>query len=157
MCIQHSLQSDALEKLGSKIRKCMHKTNTHHTSYEALTRISPQTCSTKPAFPCTDLRIEASSSSPMLFCLRSHSIKAPLAASAGARAAAPSAPRLFRLRLCNKRGNATGHQQGKRRLRIKFGFWASLLHFRQRACGSYHSRNSVCSDWTYTVVPEVER
>ena len=138
MCIQHSLQSDALEKLGSKIRKCMHKTNTHHTSYEALTRISPQTCSTKPAFPCTDLRIEASSSSPMLFCLRSHSIKAPLAASAGARAAAPAAPSMLPLRLRNEGEHATGHQQGKRRLRIKFGFWANLLYFRQRAVDAKH-------------------
>ena len=84
-------------------------------------------------------------------------VSEPLAASAGARAAAPSAPRLFQLRLCNKRENATGHQQGKRLLRIKFGFWANLLHFHQRACDNYHSRHSVCSDWTDLVVLEVER
>ena len=35
--------------------------------------------------------------------------------------------------------------------------WLNVPHFGQRACGSYHSRNSVCSDWTDTVVPEVER
>ena len=38
-------------------------------------------------------------------------VSAPLAASAGARAAAPSAPRRFSLRLRNKREHATGHQQ----------------------------------------------
>ena len=84
-------------------------------------------------------------------------VSEPLAASAGARAAAPSAPSLFHLRLRNERDSATGHQQGKRQLRIKFGFWANSLNFCQRACDSYHSRDSVCSNWTDAVVPEIER
>ena len=33
----------------------------------------------------------------------------------------------------------------------------NVPHFGQRACDSYHSRHSVCSDWTDIVVPEVER
>ena len=65
-------------------------------------------------------------------------VSPPLAASAGARAAAPAAPRLLRLRLRNEGEHATGHQQGKRQLRLKFGFWANLLHFGQRAINAEH-------------------
>ena len=67
------------------------------------------------------------------FLERSRLVSEPLAASAGARAAAPAAPSMLSLRLRNEGEHATGHQQGKRRLRMKFGFWANLLYFRERA------------------------
>ena len=91
--------------------------------------IVSQIRSLNPAFPCIAFRIKASPFLPMPLFERSHSINAPLAASAGARAAAPAAPRRLLLRLRNSREHATGHQQGKRRLRIKFWTLGELTQF----------------------------
>ena len=91
--------------------------------------IVSQIRSLNPAFPCIAFRIKASPFLPMPLFERSHSINAPLAASAGARAAAPAAPRRLLLRLRNQREHATGHQQGKRRLRVKFWILGELTQY----------------------------